>query len=376
MELTHLYSATKSPDRKQAIAGVPQLGSDRSPVILIPAYKPTAALPSLVLELSARGYSVVVVNDGSGPEYCGIFDAVAARPNVTLLTHAINLGKGAALRTAMNEFLVHFPDRVGVVTADADGQHRLEDILAVASRLTSNQNCLTMGTRSFEGRVPLRSRFGNSATRQLVRLLVGRNISDTQTGLRGIPTALIKHMLRLRSNGYEFELDMLVLAKHLAVESSEVPIASVYIDGNRSSHFNPLRDSLKIYFVLFRFSLLSLATALLDNAVFAIAYLLSSHIAVSQIAARLGAIGFNYFIARRVVFLSRELHSHTFPRYLALAAAHAFVSYALLTFLHSHFSMSVLLSKLSAESLLFCASFALQRDFVFTKRALVTKATQ
>ena len=116
--------------------------------------------------------------------------------------------------------------------------------------------------------MPLRSRFGNVVTRNLVRAVIGQRMSDTQTGLRGVPSALATELLRLPAAGYEFELDMLVLAKHLAMSVREVPIATVYLDGNVSSHFNPVRDSMKIYFVLFRFALLSLATAVVDNVVF------------------------------------------------------------------------------------------------------------
>ena len=346
------------------------------PVVVIPAYVPAQSLPTLVNALTAQGHSVVVVDDGSGPETATIFDAIACDPSAVVLRHAVNLGKGAALRTGINHVLAHFPDAVGVVTADADGQHLAKDILAVSTQLSREPDHLVLGVRTFSGAVPLRSRVGNLATRALVRTVIGRKIGDTQTGLRGIPVVLARELLRLTALGYEFELDMLVLSKHLAVPVREVPIATVYLDGNQSSHFNPVRDSMKIYFVLFRFSLLSLATALLDNLVFAAAFLLGGPVAVSQAAARLVAMGFNYFTARRAVFLSREPHQQTLPRYALLVLANGFVSYVLLTFLHTRFHLDVVTSKVLAEGLLFCASFALQRDFVFTrKRAEKPQAT-
>jgi glycosyltransferase involved in cell wall biosynthesis len=338
------------------------------PSILIPAYEPPEGLPLLVSDLTARGYSVVVVDDGSGPGSDGIFEAVASNPSVALVRHAVNLGKGAALRTGMNYVLTHDLNAIGVVTADADGQHLAHDIAKVAEELCRVPDHLVLGVRTFQQDVPLRSRIGNVLTRSLVRTVIGRRMTDTQTGLRGIPRALARDLLRLPAPGYEFELDMLVLGKHLGVPVKEIPIATVYLNGNDSSHFNPVRDSMKIYFVLFRFALLSLATAIVDNIVFAVAFAAAGKIGLAQIVGRLVAMLFNYGMARRAVFLSRAPHQQTLPRYALLVLVNGFVSYALLTFLNTRFGMDVITSKISAELLLFCANFALQRDFVFTRK--------
>ena len=115
---------------------------------------------------------------------------------------------------------------------------------------------------------------------------------------------------------------------------------------------------------------MSLATAIVDNLVFVAAYALLGRIAVAQGVGRAVAIAFNYGTARRAVFLSRARHSETLPRFLALVVVNGFVSYAVLMYLHTRFGVSVIASKLIAEGLLFCANFALQRDFVFTRRTV------
>ena len=156
----------------------------------------------------------------------------------------------------------------GVVTADADGQHHPADIERVAAVLMENPDALVLGCRTFDNAVPLRSRFGNILTRRLMQLLIGASLQDTQTGLRGIPAAMFAPLLRVEARGYEFELEMLIAARHLGVRIVEAPIRTIYEPGNQSSHFNPLTDSMKIYFVLLRFSSVSLITAVLDNLVF------------------------------------------------------------------------------------------------------------
>jgi hypothetical protein len=173
------------------------------------------------------------------------------------------------------------------LTADADGQHHPADILKVAERLEASPGTLVLGARQFDGHVPLRSRCGNILTRFALRWIGGARLTDSQTGLRGIPRALIAPLLEIPSSGYEFELDMLLLAKHGSIAIVEQPIRTIYSAGNPTSHFNPLLDSLKIYFVLLRFSLVSLVTAALDNTIFFLAFQAGAGVLRAQIAGRL-----------------------------------------------------------------------------------------
>jgi putative flippase GtrA len=343
-------------------------------LIVIPAYQPSHALIDLVDELLARGAAqVVVVNDGSGRAFAASFERLAERPDTRVLDHAVNQGKGAALKTAFKYVLAEFPKSPGVVTADADGQHHAVDILRVADALRANPSHLVLGVRQFEESVPWKSRLGNLLTRTLVQWILGQKLSDTQTGLRGIPAALIPHLLHLPSRGYEFELDMLIACKHEAYPILEEPIRTIYLDENKGSHFRPVVDSMRIYFLLFRFASLSLVTALLDNLVFASVLSLGGSIGGSQITARLCSIAFNYVLARRAVFHSQQRHAIVFPKYVLVVAGNGALSYALIRWLHGGLGWPVIPAKLLAEGSLFVASFLLQRDFVFTRHGLTQR---
>jgi glycosyltransferase involved in cell wall biosynthesis len=156
--------------------------------IVIPAYKPSRALLDVVKTLAgADARPIVVVDDGSGSDSRALFDEVESFPEVRLLRHAVNLGKGAALKTAINFVLCEMPGITGIVTADADGQHHPDDIRRVAEALAANPASLVLGCRAFGKDVPLRSKFGNVLTSAVMHALLGRKLSDTQTGLRGIP---------------------------------------------------------------------------------------------------------------------------------------------------------------------------------------------
>lgn len=345
--------------------------------ILIPAYNPGESLVSLLRSLvSLEAYPVIVVDDGSGQDSQKWFAAAATLPHVRVLRHAVNIGKGAALKTGLNYILVHHPNCRGVITADADGQHHPEDILKVAQRLrTMEFNALVLGVRRFYKDVPLRSRLGNQLTRVFLQWVIGQQLSDSQTGLRGIPRNLIPHLLRLTASGYEFELDMLMACKYQSCPIEEQPIRTIYLDDNRSSHFRPVLDSMRIYFLLFRFNILSVLTALLDNSIFALTFALTHGIAESQALARTASGILNYAGAHGAVFHSRQKHAEVLPKYVLLVVCSGALSYVAIQFLHVQLHIGVIPAKLLSEGLLFIANFAIQRDFIFTRRQPINKKT-
>lgn len=336
------------------------------PVIIIPAYQPSAALVDLINEIVSHGLKVIVVNDGSSQECGATFAQLKSLASVDVLEHATNLGKGQALKTAFNHFLVHYPEAAaGVVTADADGQHLPEDILKVAQSLEQAPASLWLGVREFGADVPLRSRFGNNLTRKVFQWIIGVALKDTQTGLRGIPRKFLKEMLRVHSSGYEFELDMLIQAAQQHIPIQEMSIKTVYLDGNKSSHFNPIVDSLKIYFVFFRYSALSLASAAIDFLLFSLFHYITSSIFWSTAAARILSGTFNFALSRKLVFRASGAVSAQVIKYLLLAVFAMLMSYVLVKSMVSFLGMNVYLSKILADGMIFLTNFAIQRLFIF-----------
>jgi glycosyltransferase involved in cell wall biosynthesis len=220
--------------------------------VLVPAWQPDSGLVMLVDALLNAGFgSVVVVDDGSGTCYFDIFEVLRPCSGVVVLTHAVNLGKGRALKTGFNHVLSAMPDVDAVVTADADGQHRVHDIAAVAMCLLSAEGEVVLGTREFGKEVPWRNWFGNRVTRFLFGLVAGVRVRDTQTGLRGFSREVLPELLVLGGERYEYEMSVLAYICKRTVPV-ELPIETLYLEGNRSSHFHPLWDSIRIYRVLMR----------------------------------------------------------------------------------------------------------------------------
>ena len=218
--------------------------------LVIPVCDPDAErFPPLVRRLREDFTHIVVVDDGSA---CGreAFDAVRGDVDVVLV-HEVNRGKGAALRTAFAWVRANLPHVAGVVTVDGDGQHDPEDVRRVAEKLAEGPaKGLVLGVRTFAGNVPFRSKLGNLWTRGLFRLLTGLAVSDTQTGLRGIPAALLPRLLAIPGDRYEYEIRMLADARRHPAPPIEVPIRTIYLDGNATSHYRPLRDTFRTQLAL------------------------------------------------------------------------------------------------------------------------------
>ena len=329
-------------------------------ILLIPSYQPTVLCCELLEELRRIDPTpIVVVDDGSGLAYQELFQRASRVADTVVLTNAVNLGKGAALKHGMNHILVNYPDCIGIVTADGDGQHSVGDILKVADELQACPTEAVLGSRDFKRDVPLRSKLGNIISRYVYRFLIGLNLSDTQTGLRGIPRRLMELSLGIRSNRYEFETEQIITAKAANFKFREVPIRTVYIDDNRGSHFNPILDSFRIYFVLLRYAISSLATALADFLTF---YILIG----ANMSARAVALWIQFMLLKRYVFKSKAGLS-IFAAYVAYVFFTGYVSSAMQVQFTEQVVNSPLLAKIVVELLIWIFNFMFLRDIIFRR---------
>ncbi len=216
---------------------------------LIPAYKPDRKLINLAQELVRYGFNVVIVDDGSGKEYADIFCEML--PCADVIRHEVNRGKGAALKTGF-EFIAESAGRgqidgYVVVTLDADGQHSIPDAVQVTEAAEENRDALILGTRGFDTQVPVKSRLGNDITRGVFSFVTGVKIHDTQTGLRAFSDKQIDLMKNIEGDRYEYEINVLLEYAKRNIKISEVPIKTIYLENNKSSHFHAVRDSFLIY---------------------------------------------------------------------------------------------------------------------------------
>ncbi|MBQ8928363.1 MAG: bifunctional glycosyltransferase family 2/GtrA family protein [Oscillospiraceae bacterium] len=333
-------------------------------IVLIPAYQPETRLPALAAGLHRNGCDVVIVDDGSGERFAEIFARAAG--DALILHHTENRGKGAALKTGIAAIRGRYSAPYLIVTADADGQHTLGDILRVSRQAALFPESLVLGCRGFDRDVPLRSRLGNTLTRLVFRLSTGVRIEDTQTGLRGFGDALTDRMLEVPGERYEYEMNVLFACAGDGIALRELRIETVYLSGNASSHFRPLLDSCRIYREILKFSLSSFVSFLADYALFCLLSFLTGMPLVSNVLARLLSAGLNFTLNHRLVFESRSRMTAAALRYAALVCAILVCNTLMLKGLLA-LGCAAFLAKLLTEVLLFTASYLAQHHFVFRK---------
>lgn len=332
--------------------------------IIIPSYEPDRRLVDLVSDIRQQmSDTIIVVDDGSGPNYVKYFEAVE-NLDAVLLTHDKNRGKGAALKTAFNYIADNYQNDDVMVTIDSDGQHLIPDMIKVARWARQDGKAIVLGVRSFSGDVPLRSRIGNEVTALLFGLVTGKKIKDIQTGLRGLSTEMLPWLLTLDGDRFEYEFNMLLEANKAGYDLAEVAIETVYLEDNKSSHFRPIRDSIRIYSPFFKFSGTAILSALIDALALFLLMAMTNNLLLSVVAARLISASCQCLLNANYVFRSSNPLMKTIVRYFVLVAVILSCNYFMLKALVG-LGIGLVIAKLLTETILFILSYRVQRQYVF-----------
>lgn len=346
-------------------------------MIVIPALNPNEDLITYVKELTANDFhSILVIDDGSQAAYKPIFKQLSTFPEVTLFEHAVNLGKGRALKNSFNYLLNLEQDYTGIITVDSDGQHRVSDVIKIRNAMEKNPEKIYFGSRNFnKENVPLKSSFGNKFTSFLFKLLYGEKIMDTQTGLRGLPTSCLAEFMDLKGERFEYETSMLISAVTARIEIEEIEIETVYFDNNKETHFKPLYDSVAIIGLLlgtfFKYMLSSLSSFIVDITLFTLFVSLFSslnvgtRITVSTIIARIASSVFNYIVNKEVVFKSKESNNKTIYKYFSLVIVQLLTSAFLVTIIYKMTGVPEAFIKMIVDVFLFLISYRIQKKLIF-----------
>lgn len=345
--------------------------------IVLPSLNPDEKLNMVVEGLLNVGFTdIVIVNDGSDDAHLEPFCKAKEHKEVTVLTHEVNRGKGRALKTAFSYILQNRKDCAGVVTVDGDNQHTAKDILACAKAMSESGN-VVLGCRDFsKENVPWKSRVGNVSTSLVFRLFCGIKISDTQTGLRAVPYKYLSLLCDIEGERFEYETQMLLAFKKNNIKFDEVSIETVYLEDNASTHFNPIKDSLKIYKIIFKFMLSSGASFLIDYGIYTLlVFLIGTKLSrqlrlfIATFSARVVSSGFNYTMNKKAVFKSKASVKKSLIKYYTLCVCQTALSYGavyLLSSLCKAGSFLEVVLKLVVDIILFAISFQIQRKWVFS----------
>lgn len=353
-------------------------------VVVIPALDPDETLPAYAGALLARGAAeILVVDDGSGPDSAPVFAELKAMERCTVLSHEKNRGKGRAMKTAF-VYVAENPAWAGldVVTADADGQHQVADVCAAARALERGKGGIVLGVRDLTlPGVPFKSKLGNRLTGWGFHALYGAKLSDTQTGLRGIPHGLLAWCVSIGGERFEYEMNMLIRAAREHIPILQEPIATIYYNNNAGTHLHPVRDSWQVLVTLVSglgwYTAAAALSAATDVAAFAICNgaVFSSLPELwrywwSVLVARALSSAVNYTLNRQYVFGAKP-RRRMLVRYYCLWAWQMVASYLLLLLLSALLpGIYPAVNKAIGDIILAVCSYQIQMHWVFREEAV------
>ncbi len=335
--------------------------------IIVPTLDPDEEImENFVNELQKEFSHILVVNDGSNKSHDKFFSKLE-KNGIEVIKHYKNYGKGRGLKNAFNYLLNKYNSIKGVVTCDCDGQHSVKDIKKCAEKVLEEPKKLILGVRDFDkDNVPPKSKFGNKITRGIFKIFIGLEISDTQTGLRGLSKELMETFLTTDGERYEYETNMLIECKNKDIEIKEVGIETIYLNSNANSHFNPLKDSIMIYKLFFKYFLAAASSFILDIILF-ISFFgvldINSKILAATILSRVVSSIYNYIINSNLVF--KNMTIKTLSKYYLLAIIEMFTSGCFVTWLYGLLNINVLIIKILVDFIIWIINLYIQRVYVF-----------
>lgn len=335
-------------------------------IAIVPAYEPGEILLEVLAGLKRQGMKVVLVDDGSGTGFSDIFTRASAFAKV--ISYPVNRGKGTALKMGMIYIQRMYAANSIIVTVDADGQHRPEDAFRLCQKAEENPKMLILGSRRLKENVPLRSRFGNTVTRFVYRLSTGQKVCDTQTGLRAFSSELITPLLSVAGNRYEYEMNVLLEFARRKIPIQEVQIDTIYINNNATSHFDSIKDSVRIYKEILKFSASSFMSFLIDYVLYSLLLILTSDLRFANIGARFISATVNYILNRKFVFKSQRGIGKSASQYFLLAAAILLGNTLLLEALVNTFQINEMAAKIFTELIFFILSWLIQKCIIFRRK--------
>lgn len=352
-------------------------------IILMPVYHPSTKIITICDELLGQSFGeIVVVSDGNEEDKYKKLLKSLEEMNVTVLYHAANQGKGRALKTGFHYIYLKYVSQLeetGILTIDADGQHAIDSIVKCGHVLDEHLGAPNwiMGCRDFRhcidengkvNKVPFRSYFGNEITKCVLKILCGISLSDTQTGLRGMPCKYLPNMIQVDGERYEYEMNLILHAKETETKFVEVPIKTIYENGNTESHFNPLIDSWKIYRLLFKYSLSSLISVLVEYAIFILSINSGIGILISNYMARLCSAGINFYVNKRYVFKNKGKIWLQMIQYIILCVISINISSLFLYATSKSGILNVIWLKIIIDTILYLCNYIIQSNIIFRKR--------
>ena len=196
-------------------------------------------------------------------------------------------------------------------------------------------------------------------------LFTGLKISDTQTGLRVMSKEVATYLLNVKGERYEYETNVLLATKRLDISIAEEKIGTIYLNNNKESHFNPIKDSIEIYKLFMKYIISSLSSFILDIFLFTIFIKLTNEVITSSVISRIISSIYNFLINKNLIFKNSD--NKSIIKYYLLVIIQLAISTTITQVLNNCIKLNIVIIKILVDTFIFIINFVIQREIVFKK---------
>lgn len=338
-------------------------------IIVIPSLNPDRKLIKTIKELKDYFSSIIVVDDGSKKEYLEVFSEIE-NLGCIVTHHKINYGKGKALKTGIKILEENFPDTDAFITMDADGQHKVSDVLKIKEELEKDPDNIVLGSRSiYSKNVHFSTKIATFLTSMFFGLFTGYKFRDTLTGLRGIPIIYKKLALAIPGTRYDYEMNFLLEMALRRIDFTAVNIKYIYTEKKRVSLIDRVKDVFYLYETPIKFFASSLSSTAIDLILFDLLIKIESinpifMVYIATYLARIVSSIINFTMNKKWVYksagkTSKEATGYTIVLVLKTIASSFIVS------LFSFATINLTIIKMAVDSILFIINYYIQNKYIF-----------
>jgi putative flippase GtrA len=243
----------------------------------------------------------------------------------------------------------------------------------LADAIDSSKMEMVLGVRQFEGDVPFKSRFGNSISAFTFKMATGIDLNDTQTGLRGYPHKLLPWLCSVDGKRFEYEQNLLLRSKKSGISIKQLPIATIYDNNNKGTHFRPINDSISVLFPIIKFCSSSILSFFVDFVFLLLFRWIFGGLFFCVVFARVISSTFNYIVNKFFVFDAKDTSSkQSAPKYFGLALVILSLNYCMMKLFIEVINMHIVPAKILTEITLFTISYTVQKLFIFKRDKNIT----
>ena len=339
--------------------------------IIIPCYNPTKKLVAVITKIQKRFKGIIIlIDDGNFIKNKKYIYSIYKRKNLKIISHKSNMGKGAAIKSALKYILKNYKNFEGCVVVDADGQHHQNDIFNILKYLKKFQykkNLFIMGCRKINKNLPFKSYIGNKISIIIYNYLLNFKFYDTQTGLRAYNKKFVIESLNIKQNRFDFETQQLITAREKNYEIIQIPIKTIYFKNNKNTSFNPFLDSWKIYLLIFKQFLSTFLISIFDFIIF-YKIIFEDNVIESNLIARSTVLIFQFYLLKNFIYQKYNTYFGTFLFFTSYVFLSGYISGIIQINLSELCELNKYTSKITTEMFLFLINFALIKNIMFLNK--------